>query len=82
MSENWLFLRGFWDNNNQRSFSDNSDMWLQLFDELVEEPINSLDCSGAICYYGYKQNVLTTTSNCVVIGQDKAKQPYRGFLFN
>jgi len=47
MIKNWLFLRGYFDRNNRRSLKENSDMWIQLFSELVPKEDN-----GVVWYVG------------------------------
>jgi hypothetical protein len=44
-------LRGFWDKNNKRSLSEDSDMWVQLFSELAGESANK------VIYYKYKTEI-------------------------
>lgn len=39
---NWLFLRGEYDNNNIQNHKDRTDMWMQLFREIAGEDIYSI----------------------------------------
>lgn len=48
---NWLMLRGFLDKNNKKSLKEDSDMWIQLFNELVPK-----EDYGVVWYVGVHVN--------------------------
>lgn len=59
---NWLFLRGEFDHNNRRSLDSDSDMWIQLFAEIV-----GCDDHGYIWYNSGSERIFHYKSNIWVI---------------
>lgn len=58
----WLFLRGFYDDNNRRNIKHRTDMWLDLFEELVGK-----DDRGFIWYVSRKNRLYHYTTNIWIV---------------
>lgn len=67
---NWLFLRGEWDERTQKSIDDNDDMWLQLFDSLV-----SVENSGDV-WFKDKQERLFRYNNTQICSTEQFNPVY------